>query len=1150
MSRVFESGSLFRKGSSGPRSNFGKTGNMRKLSHAGASFRSRSAAFDRVPISLVVALAAASASSAAQAVEVFPETVSPLQIQQDPNGVNLTTGKITFDVPTLSVPAAPRLKFDRVQNAAPYFKGSVTGAIGETSSGNFSVHTGAASSEAFSCSDGDVCASKTGSGSMFIPTGVGAATYREAGTGAIYDFDSQQVRETMNNPNTTMYYASKITYPDGEVISFTYSKHYVAAQYDPATGFRTPQYYYHRPTKVTSSLGYHITITYLSDTWLDAGWSGPKEVALYQSGNATPLDKLIYDGSITDPGDLADLTDDKVYKCDTACGNYMGGSIEAVEGSLTLPGDTSPSLVVTQHPDTADLSNVRLVGSVTRDGARWTYSYGNLRRDLSSFGRYFYDTVTVTGPNNYRVVYGMRSGGNGNWIESIQERVDASAGLTRLTEIPEYTYHRPKLIVHPEKNEEEVSYDSYGNVVSKITRAKPLSGLANITESARVIDTSMCDMGLSSVLCYRPNVITDGRGNETRYAYNDKGQMTVRTDPLAGGVTRQTRVTYETSTAGTSRKKVVRVCAEATATQPTTCATNDEAWTEYVYWGNTSLPTLERRIDKATGVTLDTKYAYDAAGRLLEVDGPLVSGRQDVIFYRYDSHGRKEWEIGALGANGVRMATRYYYRNSDDKVFRVETGAVAAAEPAVGTAPAFVQVQKRVDTSYNARRKPTREKLVAGGVVQQVTDRAYLLRGDLECEATRMNPNVYDALPVSACDQSVTTETRPHGPDRITRNYYDDAGQLLKVQKGYGMALQQDYATYTYSLNGKRTSVKDANGNLAQMTYDGHDRQFKWIFPNGDFEEYGYDANGNRTSLTKRDGLTLTYTYDALDRMTRKTVPERSGLHPLHTRDVTYTYDLLDHQRSARFVATASTPVEGVTNGYDTLGRMLWSKIDMEGVERVLYHGYDAAGRRTQLTHADGHIVTYAYDPAGRTKGIYEGVGTTTPLATFAYDTLGRLDLRTDGPGSSVDYGYDVIGRLETQTDLFTGGAGNVLTTLAYNPANQIIRRKREDVTGSVGQADLYAWDGHKEVERAYNANTLNQYTAAGPTAFTHEKNGSLASETSSQGATSYTYDVENRLVQATGLNAATFRYDPLGRIFKVGSVTFLYDGDALIGEI
>ncbi|HEV2745734.1 MAG TPA: hypothetical protein VGW34_00370 [Allosphingosinicella sp.] len=149
------------------------------------------------------------------------------------------------------------------------------------------------------------------------------------------------------------------------------------------------------------------------------------------------------------------------------------------------------------------------------------------------------------------------------------------------------------------------------------------------------------------------------------------------------------------------------------------------------------------------------------------------------------------------------------------------------------------------------------------------------------------------------------------------------------------MTLQQDYATYTYSPNGKRTSVRDANGNLATMAYDGHDRQSRWTFPDGSFEAYDHDANGNRTSLRKRDGSTLTYVYDALNRMTRKTVPERAGLDPIHTRDVAYRYDLLDNQVSARFYAIEGTPVEGVSYDYDTLGRMLWSRIDMGGVVRT-----------------------------------------------------------------------------------------------------------------------------------------------------------------------------------------------------------------------
>ncbi|HEV2748271.1 MAG TPA: RHS repeat domain-containing protein [Allosphingosinicella sp.] len=139
-----------------------------------------------------------------------------------------------------------------------------------------------------------------------------------------------------------------------------------------------------------------------------------------------------------------------------------------------------------------------------------------------------------------------------------------------------------------------------------------------------------------------------------------------------------------------------------------------------------------------------------------------------------------------------------------------------------------------------------------------------------------MNPAAFAALP-NPCELSAEG---PHGPDRITRHSYDAAGQLLKVQKAYGTSLQQDYATYGYSANGKRISVTDANGNLAKMSWDGHGRQSRWTFPSRsvpgevratDYEEYGYDAAGNRTSLRKRDGSTLAYTYDALNRMTRVT---------------------------------------------------------------------------------------------------------------------------------------------------------------------------------------------------------------------------------------------------------------------------------------
>ena len=168
--------------------------------------------------------------------------------------------------------------------------------------------------------------------------------------------------------------------------------------------------------------------------------------------------------------------------------------------------------------------------------------------------------------------------------------------------------------------------------------------------------------------------------------------------------------------------------------------------------------------------------------------------------------------------------------------------------------------------------------------------------------------------------------------------------------------LQQNEAAFEYTDNGKRKAVTDANGNRAELRYDGHDRQSCWIFPSktvagtlggdcatGDFESYGYDPNGNRTSHRKRDGSTLTYAYDALNRMAAKIVPERAGLGPTHTRDVHYEYDLRGLQTKARFDSLAG---EGITNSYDGFGRLVSSSSNMGGTARTVGNAYDANGNR------------------------------------------------------------------------------------------------------------------------------------------------------------------------------------------------------------
>jgi YD repeat-containing protein len=197
-----------------------------------------------------------------------------------------------------------------------------------------------------------------------------------------------------------------------------------------------------------------------------------------------------------------------------------------------------------------------------------------------------------------------------------------------------------------------------------------------------------------------------------------------------------------------------------------------------------------------------------------------------------------------------------------------------------------------------------------------------------------MNSAVYAALPTSACNLGLTGS---QGPDRITKSLFDKAGQVLQVRKAVGTAVEQAYATYSYTDNGKQRFVIDANGNRARLDYDGHDRLLKWTFPSltrptgfnpgltisdgptaqvsalntagglneGDYELYGYDANGNRTQLRKRDGNTITYNYDALNRVTSKVIPDRANLAATHERDVFYGYDLRGLQTYALFDSIA-----------------------------------------------------------------------------------------------------------------------------------------------------------------------------------------------------------------------------------------------------
>lgn len=446
-------------------------------------------------------------------------------------------------------------------------------------------------------------------------------------------------------------------------------------------------------------------------------------------------------------------------------------------------------------------------------------------------------------------------------------------------------------------------------------------------------------------------------------------------------------------------------------------------------------------------------------------------------------------------------------------------------------------VHQQTDYLYDALGLKVQEAASSAGAVQKLTQYSYDSQGRLLCTAIRMDSAQWSGQ-TDACTPQLSG---PNGPDRITRLEYDAAGQQTKEVRAFGTPLQQDYATYTYSANGKRSSVKDANSNLATMTYDGLDRQDGWYFPSktatgtassDDYEAYGYDANGNRTTLRKRDGTTIGYTYDAQNRLTRKDAPASSGGAAGYS--VFYGYDLRGLQTYARF---GSADGEGVVNTYDGFGRQTGSTTAMAGTSRAITAAFDGNGNRIQVTTPRG-TWTYGYDGLDRLTGLYEGTDRSVAMSSWTYNVQGLPSSVAERYGSGTSWAYDGIDRLSSQTDTFAGGAGNVTSSIAYNPAGQIVSRDRDNTA--------YAFTGYVGITRAYAANGLNQYTSAGPATFAYDANANLTGD----GTTTYVYDAENRLVSGNG---STLAYDPLGRLFQIsgpsGVTQFLYDGDQLIAE-
>ena len=661
--------------------------------------------------------------------------------------------------------------------------------------------------------------------------------------------------------------------------------------------------------------------------------------------------------------------------------------------------------------------------------------------------------------------------------------------------------------IYPELDEERVIYDARNRITELRRVAKPNSSpaLSDIVITATWNNT-----------WNRPATVIDPRGFQTDFAYvpsgNGAGELLSVTRPNPTGAAPAiigTRPVYSFTYGSFGRV--------ASTTDPTGLVVSNAIDPAN---GNVTSTTLDPGVGHLNAAT---SFTYDSNGDQLTATDP----RGNATSISYDNMRRP-------------TLVRHHNGNSSANIIAAE------------------------QTNYNLLGQVTSTE--SGLTFSGTSVSTWLTRETLTYTPTGQVVTVTDGLnntTTSAYDPLDRLLSVTDPANRVARNEYDLAGQLTRVMRAYGTGLQQDYAHYTYSANGQRLSVRDANNNRSFYVYDGFDRLCRLYFPvttlganaaslgtggaegsircgdsartSEDYEGYGYDPGSNRTALRVRSGETISFSFDNLNRESVKDIPGGSST------DVYSGYDLAGRRLSALF---ASASGQGITYGYDTAGR-LTSETSTIGISRALSFQYDFASNRTRITWPDGFYAAYTYDALNRVDLIQENGSTT--LADYNYDPLSRRTTITRSNGTITTHGYDNASRLTSLDQNLPATANDQTYGFSFTAASQLSQRTASN--------DNYSWTV-PTVSRSYDRNGLNQYSAVAGTSFTYDARGNLIRESTR----SFCYDLENHLLNvatAAAINCAsptlTLAYDPLGRLRQStaasGTTDFLYDGERLTIE-
>jgi RHS repeat-associated protein len=355
----------------------------------------------------------------------------------------------------------------------------------------------------------------------------------------------------------------------------------------------------------------------------------------------------------------------------------------------------------------------------------------------------------------------------------------------------------------------------------------------------------------------------------------------------------------------------------------------------------------------------------------------------------------------------------------------------------------------------------------------------------------------------------------------ITDITYDSSDRVLTYTKA------AETYTYTYAYGGSAftTAKADSQGNQFLYPFNGLGLVSDTIPPAGGPGPTHTDFFPDGSVMQSIDpmGVKTAYTYTA-NGSTQMVYRDYSGTNEV---DVAYVYDPAYPHRPISITpkhlnGTANTDWQAWQYDYYQLGSPAPSalyhvyRIQSDGTTRdvLATYTYNSQGRVTRGTTATGGQTDYAYDPQGNlwtvTAPANNDAGT-RPVTTYGYDALGRVTSVTDALGHQITYGYDALDRVTSVTLPKPSTSSPLIftTTYSYDNYDSVSGLVFINVTDPNVVLTKQGYDQFGQLVKSIDG--LNNSTS-----YTYSR-GLLTTITDSNGnVTSYGYDAGRRLSRTT----------------------------------